>query len=247
MSCFIDKSNLPQKRVSSLICGTEDEKILDFFHCRNIKVIKNYPNTKIDPAVSLHADMAVLHLGQEKVIIDSQQNVLSDTLKMLGMEVFVTDKPVMGIYPYDVGLNFAVFDSFAVGNFRCIDNNTDTLLKNKKRINVNQGYCKCSVLIVNENAVITDDSSIHSRMLKNGIDSLLVSKGDIALEGHNYGFIGGASGKISKDEIIFFGNIRKHIDYEKIKSFLEKYDCRICCTDSGELRDIGGIIPLTEE
>lgn len=247
MSCFIEKSNLPQKKVNILICGTDDKRIVDFFHSRNITIIKNCPNTKIDSAVSLHADMAILHLGKDKIILDSQQNVLSDTLKTFGMNVSVTDKPVMGEYPYDIGLNFAVFGDLAAGNFKHIDNNLDKMLNEKKRIHVKQGYCKCSVLVVSDNAIITDDISIHSEMLKNGVDSLLVAKGDVTLKGHNYGFIGGASGKISKDDIVFFGNIRKHRDYDKIKSFIEKYDCRICCTDSGELRDIGGIVPITEE
>lgn len=247
MSQFIRRSNLPQNKVKALICGTEDKRILDFFSDRNISVIVSCRNADIDPAVASHIDMAAVHLGQNRIILDKAQEELSVTLKALGMDVKLSQRNVSGKYPDDIGLNFALFGNFAAGNFKHIDNNLEKLIENKKRITVNQGYCKCSLLVVSEGAVITDDASIHSAMLANKVDSLLISKGDIALDGHNYGFIGGASGKISKDEIVFFGNIKNHRDYEKIRGFAEKYKCSISCTDNDALRDIGGIIPITEE
>jgi hypothetical protein len=121
------------------------------------------------------------------------------------------------------------------------------MISSKKKIEVKQGYCKCSVLIVDENSVITDDESIHRKMSENGIDSLFVSKGDISLPGHEYGFIGGSSGKISKETIIFFGDVRNHRDFKKISEFITNHGCKFICTDSGALRDIGGFISITEE
>ena len=117
---------------------------------------------------------------------------------------------------------------------------------NLKKINVRQGYCKCSCLNVSENAVITDDECIYKALCLNEIDALLISKGDITLNGHDYGFIGGASGKISKTDILFFGDVTKHRDYKKIAGFIEKHGCKIISLDF-PLTDFGGIIPITEK
>ena len=127
-----------------------------------------------------------------------------------------------------------------------IQGKAEDLVSDMQKIKVNQGYCKCSTLVVKENALITDDESIYHKMRENGTEALLVSKGDIFLKEHDYGFIGGASGKISNDTIVFFGNIFLHRDSEMIISFIREHGCSYLCTDNGPLRDIGGIIPLSE-
>lgn len=244
---FIEKANLPQNKVNFVICGSDDEKILSFFEKENIYVIKNKPNPHIDPSVSSHADMSALHLGKSEIILDKAQNVLAENLEKNGIKVHFTENNISGKYPDDVKLNFAVIGDYVIGNFKHIDENLEKLLAEKIRINVKQGYCKCSVLVLSESSVITDDSSINAELLKNGFQSLLVSKGDVSLHGHEYGFIGGASGKISKDTVVFFGDISRHRDFQRIKEFLNQNRCTYICTDSGPLRDIGGIICLGEK
>ena len=81
---------------------------------------------------------------------------------------------------------------------------------------------------------------------ENGFDCLLIAKGDVSLPGHEYGFIGGASAKISESEVLFFGDITKHRDYKKIADFIKKYGYEIISLDF-PLTDFGGIIPIIEE
>ena len=247
MSRFIVKPNLPEKKVKKIICGTEDERILSFFKREHIERVSITPNLKIDPSLALHADVSALHLGNNKIIVDTQQADLIKKLTSIGMDVYTTVSPIAGVYPGDVVLNFAICGNSIIGNFKYADGNLYRLSEAKKRINVRQGYTKCSMLIVDEDAVITDDESIHKKMTAFGKDSLLVSKGDVMLRGHAYGFIGGASFKISHDTVAFFGDITKHRDYFAIKTFAEKYGCRIISTDDGALRDIGGAVSITEE
>ncbi len=247
MSHFIKYPNLPEGKVESIICGTKDRKIIDFFQRRNIRVITSSPNKNIEDSVSLHADMAALHIGKDEIVIDKNQTVLYEELIKSGMTVYLTENAIVGEYPSDVGLNFTLINDLLVGKLKCADPAVKGLLDGKNMINVNQGYCKCSMLVVDENSVITDDESIHRKIQNYGIESLLISKGDITLNGHEYGFIGGASGKISKEEIVFFGDIRNHSNYAEIASFIETHGCRFCCTDEDNLRDIGGFISITED
>lgn len=246
MMSFIKKSNLPEKAVCTLICGTDDERIISYFSRKGITVIKNEANTAIDSAVSTHADMAAVHLGGERIIADKKQTGLCEILSSLGMNVILSEGDVSGEYPYDIGLNFAVISGCLLGKLADADSALLRETEELERLNVNQGYCKCSTLVVSENAIITDDEGIYRKATENGLRGLLVSKGDILLDGHPYGFIGGASGKISDNTAVFFGDIKKHRDFNKIAAFLSEQGCTYECTDDGPLRDIGGIIPLTE-
>ena len=247
MMKLIDKPNLPEDKVTTLICGTDDEAILFYFAEKRITVIKNAPNLNIDTAVSTHAYMAAVHLGGENILICKAQTKLKKSLESFGVNVIESENEVEGDYPNDIGLNFAFVGSYIFGNFSYADKILLKATERLERVNVKQGYCKCSVLVLSENAIITDDEGIYRKASEKGIDALLVSKGDIALDGHPYGFIGGASGKISNDRILFFGDVEKHRNFSEISSFLSKHGCSYECTDKGALRDIGGIVSVCEE
>ena len=105
-------------------------------------------------------------------------------------------------------LNFLFFNNKLYGKVSAID---PTLYKycvknDIEIVNINQGYARCSTLILNNRTAVTADISIKNALEKNGAEVLLISSGDIKLEEYDYGFIGGASGKISDNTVVFFGN-----------------------------------------
>ncbi|MBQ7295007.1 MAG: hypothetical protein IJW86_02310 [Clostridia bacterium] len=246
MMRFVNSPNLPEGRVKTVICGELSDELNDFLDSRDIERIVIAPNKYIDPATENHVDMAAVHIGKNKVAIDKNQIILISTLKEKGFTVYDSQNEIKGEYPKDVALNFAIIGDYILGNFSYADSALTLGTTSLKKISVRQGYCKCSCLIINENALITDDMSIHENAARNGIDCLLISKGDVSLPGHEYGFIGGASGKISKSDVLFFGDITKHKDYKKIADFIEKHGCNIISLDF-PLTDFGGIIPVIEE
>lgn len=107
-------------------------------------------------------------------------------------------------------------------------------------IDVPQGYTKCNTLIVDENSIITSDVGIYNSCYSK-LDILLIKTGHIILQNFNYGFIGGASGRIG-DTIIFNGNLEQHPDYEKITAFIESRNFKIKYFTEYPLEDIGSII-----
>ena len=243
---FVKYPNLPQSKVMSIICGEFCDELNRYLDSIGIDRLVIVPNTNIDSSVKYHADMAAIYLGTGQILLDDRQHHLGEKLQVKGFDVLYTEKRVKGEYPNDIALNFTIIGNKIIGRLNCADNRLFELTNNFDKINVRQGYCKCSCLVVSDNAVITDDESIYKALCLNGIDALLISKGDITLNGHNYGFIGGASGKISNNEILFFGDITKHRDYKKIADFIEKHGCEIISLDF-PLTDFGGIIPITEK
>lgn len=149
-------------------------------------------------------------------------------------------------YPNNIQYNVAILGNYAIHNFKYTDNIILEYLDkfNIKKINVKQGYCKCSICIVDENSIITSDEGIHKEVIKYGIDSLLIEKGYIDLFDLDYGFIGGCSGLISKDTLSFFGDIKKHPDYNRILEFVNKKNKKIISLSNEKLLDLGSLIPL---
>ncbi len=65
----------------------------------------------------------------------------------------------------------------------------------------------------------------------------------------NYGFIGGCSGLLSKNEneIGFLGDIEKHPNFEEIRDFLAKRGKKVVSLSNKKLIDLGSIIPILVE
>ena len=74
-----------------------------------------------------------------------------------------------------------------------------------------------------------------------GLDVLPITKAQVLIEGYQYGFLGGASGRVG-DEIIFNGDLSQHSDYAAIREFIEKRGLRVVFFRDYPLTDIGSII-----
>ena len=150
-------------------------------------------------------------------------------------------------YPENIIYNAACTGRFFIHNLKHTD--AELLAFANKMINsfirlefidVPQGYTKCNTLIVDENSIITSDIGIYN-LCYGKLDVLLIEKGHIKLQGFDYGFIGGASGRVGS-AIIFNGDVTLHPDYEKIAAFIEDRDLKIKYFTEYPLEDIGSII-----
>lgn len=116
----------------------------------------------------------------------------------------------------------------------------DQIVHLDKVINIKQGYSNCSICQVDENSIITYDEGIAKILKKTGINVLKIDKGHIELFDFNYGFIGGASANFL-DKIVFFGSIKKHPDYERIRYFIEEKGKKIVELSNNKLIDYGSM------
>lgn len=243
MEAFLKVPNLPESKVTLAAVGNYPV-IKDALIKEGIRVLSLESN--ILPAeVSRHSDMLLCHIRENTVF--SAPDIDKSILEKEGFSVIHTEI-LKNAYPDDVKLNCAVSDTFFICNKKTVDISIhDMLIKQEKKpIYVNQGYSKCSVCFVTENAVITEDKGIFEALKNNGIDTLLISKGDIYLSDSHYGFFGGCTGKLGKNVLAVTGNLRYHKDRERISDFCKKYGVRIKELTKGRLSDIGGILPLKE-
>ena len=191
-----------------------------------------------------HADMQILPINND-IFILNECTVLAE--KLSKERLIFCNKKAGNKYPDNILLNFLYLNNTLYGKLSAIDENLLDYCKenNIKTVNINQGYARCSTLVLNKNAIITSDLSIEKALKKDGIEVLLISSGNIVLDGYNYGFIGGASGKIDDDTVAFFGNIETHPNFDTIKNFCIKHNIliKIFCKNM-PLTDIGGIVKI---
>ncbi|MEG0457104.1 MAG: hypothetical protein RR549_03135 [Oscillospiraceae bacterium] len=244
-------SNLPQNKVTHIICPDEP-KIINSFLKINIVPVVFKPNMFLKKEEASHADMNFCNIESNFFINNSDlKNRLFD-YNVYNAYIFENTYNSMVKYPESACLNVCVLNDYIICNEKYIDYNVLNKAKEfkKKVINVNQGYCKCSICVVDETSIITEDISIYEKC-KEHLDCLLIKKGHILLEGYDYGFIGGATFKTDKNNLFFCGNINQHPDYLKIKNFCQSRGVNInnlFINDVNfKLTDYGSPMPLFEE
>lgn len=249
MSKFVKNQFLPYGKVKTVICGYKGKVFIDYTKYLGIEVIPIKPNKCFDNRVNTHTDLSVFHLGDKKIILYNQSE-LSAKLKDLGMEVLEIKNDNQNVlYPNDCTLNGFILGQNIFVKKSVVDNNISTYadLHSLAFADVNQGYAKCSTIPLDDNSFITDDISIYNKGKALGYSCILVSKGDVKLDGFDYGFIGGCAFKISKNKLAFFGDITKHKDYRQIYDFAAHKGIEIEYLTSHDLYDVGSVIPIFED
>ncbi|MBQ6389580.1 MAG: hypothetical protein IJH90_08120 [Mogibacterium sp.] len=177
--------------------------------------------------VSNHPDMFMCKMGcaEDSEIVPADFSVLSPD------------------YPHDIAYNAACTGRFFIHNLRytapeLMARATDLGMT---PVNVRQGYAKCSIVIVDEDSIITYDQGIASACKDAGIDVLTVEPGHVLLPGYNTGFIGGASGRIG-NTVYFNGDLTAHPDCGRIIEFIEARGLKVKWFSEWPLTDIGSII-----
>lgn len=239
---FVTAPNLPEGRVTTVMLGQRYlNKLGHALTELGIHIISVPDNICVDPRLAGHADLSAAHLGGREIIICRAVRTMEDKLKKEGFEVIVSQTDQNADYPADVGLNGCIVGN----NIFCMSSACDERLYGGRNvIDVKQGYAKCSVCVVDERHIISDDESIYKAALKNGIDCLKIGKGAIELNGFDYGFIGGSSFKADKKTVAFTGTLKNHPDLEKITRYIRELGMEIIYLTEEPCFDVGSIIPL---
>lgn len=243
---FIKNPNLPTGEVATAAISAQATQAIRKLESFGIEIIPIPKNPLLPKPVDSHTDLQLLHLKNNRILVADDHLFKGDFNKKFNIEI--TKEKLGGKYPKDVLLNCKMIGNYIVLNKRTAAREVleFAVCEGINIIDVNQGYSGCSVCVINESALITDDESIYRAAQDFLNDVLFISKGSIQLNGYNYGFIGGCCGKISETELAVNGRIESHKDYKKIIDFAAKHNVDIVELTDERLTDIGGIIPLTE-
>jgi hypothetical protein len=216
--------------------------ILDKGH----RILEMPDNNFVLRAMSSHPDIFMCKMGCRS----DSPIIYSDEFKFLmgakapanGFDLKLDKK-----YPKDVLYNAASTGKFLI---HCLRYTDDKILSAAKKLGQNlidipQGYSKCSIVVVDENSIITYDrgisKKIYTEYFPDSPGILQIKPGHVNLPGMNVGFLGGASGRIG-NEIIFNGDLEMHPDSIKIKAYIESRGLKCVWFKGHDLLDIGTII-----
>ena len=216
-----------------------DDKLVQGAEKAGFKAVPAMLIPGIDPSVAGHPDMQVVKIGDRLIVnpkgLDYYKKLMPNKNIIAGKTV------VQGKYPEYTAYNVALTKRFALHNFKFTDSLVaEALEENYIKINVKQGYTKCSVLTLPE-GIITADKGVVKSALRGGVECVEICGHGVSLTGKDYGFIGGASG-YSQGVLFFTGDIAMHPDYDKIKKYCNKKCIEIHCLSNDKLADTGSII-----
>ena len=215
--------------MSKLFISQEtNKKLIDYLTSKGYQLEFIASDGIVDDAISSHPDIFLCKMG-----VDDNAPIFFAENSDLGKD-----------YPKDIAFNAACTGKYFIHN---LANTNERLLLAAKAmdmvlVDVKQGYTKCSIAIVDWNAIITYDEGIAQACEKiRGMDVLKISPGFVRLDGYDTGFIGGTSGRIG-DEIVFNGDLSAHPDFQRIVKFVEDRGLTCKWFEGYPLTDIGSIL-----
>lgn len=252
MAEFVLSPNLPLA-AGTVIIGQKYADLLEKpLQNLNIHPLFVPDNPGVDARLSGHADLSVFHAGGERLWLAPylRETDFSKALQKLGTDTVYADITQREAYPHDAQLNIAAFGrTFFYSPKASYPPIVEylTSVRAMQPLSIKQGYAKCSALIVDERSIISQDRGLTRAAAAAGLDVLQISPGHVALDGFEYGFLGGAGFKISRDKLCFTGVLDEHPDKWRILDFLSARGIRPLYLTGRPVFDIGSAIPLTEK
>jgi hypothetical protein len=197
--------------------------------------------SRVDPRIGSHPDIQLCCI-QNTVFV--HPDLPAGFIRHLEhyAEVVVSSQELGNRYPFDCAYNAAFTGRYAL----CRKESTAAeILRHCERrgipvINLPQGYARCSILIISEDRIATEDNGIAAAAQKAGIETMLIEPGSVPLKGFPRGFLGGASGS-DTTAVYFSGSIEYLNSSSEIREKIRGTN-KTVIELPGELEDFGSIL-----
>ena len=227
---------------------------------KNLKKLGNVifinPTSVTYNSISSHPDIFFFQKDDALIYAPNAPKRIIKELKKRKIKLIEGKKEVGKKYPETVPYNAVGIGNLLIHNLKHTD---ETILSSyKNHINVNQGYTRCNLLALNENAFITSDVGIfnadnrqqttdnslypHESLVETyGRTSVLyIDPKQIKLEGQKNGFFPGCCG-VWKNNLIVCGSTKNLKEKAELDKFLKDNNFNLIELYDGELIDVGSI------
>lgn len=237
MDKFIDTPYRPLGKVTLAAGG---------FAPPGIKVIPPPDIAALPLPIRRHADLGLCPIGGSEIVCPPDSYAYyTEALSPYGFSIICGGQRLNGSYPEDTAYNVVVAGNFALLNPKACDGTLLKLIENRFEIlPVKQGYAKCSVCPISENAIISADAGICRIAERYGLEALKISNDGVELPPYGNGFFGGATGMVSKDVLAVNGCLAKMRSGTEILNFLKNHSVKPLEMNSFAPFDTGSLIPL---
>ncbi len=241
------KPNLPQGAACLCVVSGGNKQVIRALEQRGVTCYITRPSRALSAPVASHADMLALSFKPGALILAADQRELHARLQKNGVEAVRFDGLKPG-YPTETALNAAVIGKWLIGGETALSALKSFETSKLEVLSVRQGYARCSVVPVAENALMTADKGIAAAARGAGLEVLeLQPEPGIQLPGYQHGFLGGCCGKLSASQLAFCGDFTALAQHQTIKAFLARFGVEPVSLIPGPMQDIGGWIVLAEK
>ncbi len=227
---------------------------------KNLKKLGNVlfinPTSITYDSISSHPDIFFFQKDDALIYAPNAPKKIVKELKKRKINLIEGEKEVGKKYPETVPYNAVGIGNLLIHNLRHTD---ETILSSyENHINVNQGYTRCNLLALNENAFITSDVGIFNAVNRQqttdnslypheshvetyGRTSVLyIDPKQIKLEGQKNGFFPGCCG-VWKNNLIVCGSTKNLKEKAELDKFLKDNNFNLIELYDGDLIDVGSI------
>ena len=227
---------------------------------KNLKRLGNVlfinPTSMTYNSISSHPDIFFFQKDDALIYAPNAPKRIIKELKKRKIKLIEGKKEVGKKYPETVPYNAVGIGNLLIHNLKHTD---ETILSSyENHINVNQGYTRCNLLALNENAFITSDVGIfnavnrqqttdnslypHESLVETyGRTSVLyIDPKQIKLEGQKNGFFPGCCG-VWKNNLIVCGSTKNLKEKAELDKFLKDNNFNLIELYDGDLIDVGSI------
>ena len=201
-------------------------------------------NPMLDPRLAGHADLSVFAAG-ERIWLSPQLKgtEIHEILLKIGYFVYFPNILEGKTYPADAHLNLC-----AVGKHLFFSPKASvpaiveflTISEDYQPIPVKQAYLRCAMLPADEESIITADPGVAKAARAAGLQVLQIEPGHVALEGYDYGFLGGAGFLLTEQKLaVLTGRLERHPDKGRIEAFLRERGLALHTLTDEPIFDIG--------
>lgn len=232
---------------AAIISSKSSNKFIEMLNEYDIETIISPECNKLPKGYCDHPDMVVCPLKHDLFIIEPDfYDYFSKKLAKYGIKCIKGKKRINDKYPDDIAYNILKINDYLIFKKNMLDFNIEkyAVSNNLKSIYVKQGYVKCSVVIIDDNTIITQDKNIYKNCKDFIENTLLIESGNIKLENFDTGFIGGTCGMIDKNVICFYGDIELYKNKNTLKNFLSELNIDYIYPKGIDFVDLGSIIGI---
>ena len=247
---FVQEANLPEDTAGVLIGEDYTEILQSSLEKCGVLCLSVPSNPNLDPRLRSHADLSVLHLGGNRLLLADclRDSALAADLEGKGAALSFLPERQKAAYPGDAGLNLCLMGERVIANPKtAAPQALQAALPGRTLLSTRQGYSRCSVCVLDRDSLITADARIAAAAERAGLHVLRILPGGIRLAGYSSGFLGVAAFKLSKRKIAFTGHLEDHPDQNAILRFLESRGLEAVFLSDEPIFDIGSAVPILEK
>tara|TARA_Y100001954_G_scaffold232473_1_gene283809 strand:+ start:345 stop:1031 length:687 start_codon:yes stop_codon:yes gene_type:complete len=194
-------------------------------------------------AISGHPDIFITKALDKWIIAPNTPNYVKDILREREIDFVEGEEAVDEKYPQSSKYNVVCTSTHLIHNFR----NTDSIITRKCEdldlIHVDQGYTRCNLIPLTNDAFISSDKGISKVLDRYGIENIYVNPKGIELPGFTHGFFGGCCG-IFDQKLFVIGKIDHLENAKEFREFITSKNIEIIELYNGNLFDGGSILFL---